>query len=307
MKSGAGGGCAGARYRDAGDGRDDGAAVAAAGRSRASGDHGIDAHHARRGHCAACAAPRRGRLRAETLGRRIGDEFFRLELLAKVKGLARLRQRAKAPMHETSGLRLRAAPIMSPRLLAIGQFHRWAAGAVHAGAGAGQDTQRAGGADAAHAADVHPDPGRAYQQARRHALRRSEGRRGVAGGPHLSRAGRPAPAGRAGARRPACALSTAIRRRISAALRSIRCCAAPPTACEGRVLVAMLTGMGHDGLEGTRRVVEAGGGAMAQDEATSVVWGMPGAVARPGLCHAVLPLPRDRTEAAGAAARCVRA
>lgn len=61
-------------------------------------------------------------------------------------------------------------------------------------------------------------------------------------------------------------------------------------ACGGRVLVVMLTGMGHDGLEGTRAVVEAGGTAVAQDEASSVVWGMPGAVARAGLCHAVLPL-----------------
>jgi two-component system chemotaxis response regulator CheB len=63
-------------------------------------------------------------------------------------------------------------------------------------------------------------------------------------------------------------------------------------ACDGRVLVAMLTGMGQDGLAGTRRVIEAGGSAVAQDEATSVVWGMPGAVAQAGLCHAVLPLPR---------------
>ena len=63
-------------------------------------------------------------------------------------------------------------------------------------------------------------------------------------------------------------------------------------ACDGRVLVAMLTGMGQDGLAGTRRVVDAGGTAVAQDEATSVVWGMPGAVAQAGLCHAVLPLPR---------------
>jgi two-component system chemotaxis response regulator CheB len=63
-------------------------------------------------------------------------------------------------------------------------------------------------------------------------------------------------------------------------------------ACDGRVLVAMLTGMGQDGLAGTRRVVDAGGSAVAQDEATSVVWGMPGAVAQAGLCHAVLPLPR---------------
>lgn len=63
-------------------------------------------------------------------------------------------------------------------------------------------------------------------------------------------------------------------------------------ACNGRVLVAMLTGMGQDGMVGTQRVVAAGGTAIAQDEATSVVWGMPGAVVRAGLCHAVLPLPQ---------------
>ncbi len=62
-------------------------------------------------------------------------------------------------------------------------------------------------------------------------------------------------------------------------------------ACDGRILVVMLTGMGQDGLLGTRAVVEAGGAAIAQDEATSVVWGMPGAIARAGLCHQILPLP----------------
>jgi two-component system chemotaxis response regulator CheB len=53
----------------------------------------------------------------------------------------------------------------------------------------------------------------------------------------------------------------------------------------------MLTGMGHDGLAGTRQLIAAGGAAIAQDEATSVVWGMPGAIAQAGLCHQVLPLP----------------
>ena len=65
------------------------------------------------------------------------------------------------------------------------------------------------------------------------------------------------------------------------------------SACEaldGRVLVVMLTGMGNDGLEGTRLVVEHGGAALAQDEASSVVWGMPGAIAREGLAYAILPL-----------------
>jgi two-component system chemotaxis response regulator CheB len=67
------------------------------------------------------------------------------------------------------------------------------------------------------------------------------------------------------------------------------------SACEamgGRVLVAMLTGMGQDGLLGTRKIIEAGGALVAQDEASSVVWGMPGAVVRAGLAHAVLPLPQ---------------
>jgi two-component system chemotaxis response regulator CheB len=61
-------------------------------------------------------------------------------------------------------------------------------------------------------------------------------------------------------------------------------------ACEGRVLMLMLTGMGHDGLIGTQTLIAAGGTALAQDEASSVVWGMPGAIARAGLCQAVLPL-----------------
>ena len=61
-------------------------------------------------------------------------------------------------------------------------------------------------------------------------------------------------------------------------------------AADGRVLVVMLTGMGHDGLAGSQQVVDAGGCVIAQDEATSVVWGMPGAVTRGGLAHAVLPL-----------------
>ena len=57
-----------------------------------------------------------------------------------------------------------------------------------------------------------------------------------------------------------------------------------------RLLCLVLTGMGKDGLAGSKAVVDAGGTVIAQDEATSVVWGMPGAVARAGLCSAVLPL-----------------
>ncbi|HTH16845.1 MAG TPA: chemotaxis response regulator protein-glutamate methylesterase [Magnetospirillum sp.] len=58
-----------------------------------------------------------------------------------------------------------------------------------------------------------------------------------------------------------------------------------------RVLVAILTGMGADGSKGGQVVVQNGGTVIAQDEATSVVWGMPGAAANAGICSAVLPLP----------------
>jgi two-component system chemotaxis response regulator CheB len=57
-----------------------------------------------------------------------------------------------------------------------------------------------------------------------------------------------------------------------------------------RVLVCILTGMGSDGLKGGQVVIQAGGTVIAQDEATSVVWGMPGAVATAGICSAVLPV-----------------
>lgn len=56
------------------------------------------------------------------------------------------------------------------------------------------------------------------------------------------------------------------------------------------VLAVVLTGMGHDGREGARLVREAGGQVIAQDQATSVVWGMPGAVAEAGLADMILPL-----------------
>jgi two-component system, chemotaxis family, protein-glutamate methylesterase/glutaminase len=56
------------------------------------------------------------------------------------------------------------------------------------------------------------------------------------------------------------------------------------------VVAVVLTGMGTDGLAGARTVRGMGGVVLAQDQATSAVWGMPGAVAREGLAHRVLPL-----------------
>ena len=57
-----------------------------------------------------------------------------------------------------------------------------------------------------------------------------------------------------------------------------------------RVLVVILTGMGVDGMKGCESIVDGGGVVLAQDMATSVVWGMPGAVANAGLAHSVLPI-----------------
>jgi two-component system chemotaxis response regulator CheB len=55
-------------------------------------------------------------------------------------------------------------------------------------------------------------------------------------------------------------------------------------------LAVILTGMGQDGLRGCQAVREAAGQIVAQDEASSVVWGMPGYVVRAGLADQVLPL-----------------
>lgn len=56
------------------------------------------------------------------------------------------------------------------------------------------------------------------------------------------------------------------------------------------ILATILTGMGSDGARGAETIVAAGGSVIAQDEASSVVWGMPGAAAHAGVCAAVLPL-----------------
>ena len=58
----------------------------------------------------------------------------------------------------------------------------------------------------------------------------------------------------------------------------------------GGILAVILTGMGSDGMRGGKDIVAAGGSVIAQDEATSVVWGMPGAAANAGICAAILPL-----------------
>jgi len=61
--------------------------------------------------------------------------------------------------------------------------------------------------------------------------------------------------------------------------------------CRDRLCAVILTGMGQDGAGGAGLVRRHGGRVIAQDEATSVVWGMPGAVVRADLADHVLPVP----------------
>jgi len=63
-------------------------------------------------------------------------------------------------------------------------------------------------------------------------------------------------------------------------------------AYDGAVLGVVLTGMGSDGRNGAGVIRQAGGTVLAQDQATSVVWGMPGAVTQAGYADEVLPLDR---------------
>jgi two-component system chemotaxis response regulator CheB len=66
--------------------------------------------------------------------------------------------------------------------------------------------------------------------------------------------------------------------------------ASAATAFGSGALAVVLTGMGADGADGAALVAAAGGSVIAQDEATSVIWGMPGAAVGAGACAGVLPL-----------------
>ncbi len=229
----------------------------------------------------------------------IADDSFRRELVAKVTGLARLRRRAVRPAagHAAAGhppsapLQLRPPPGQLAQLLAIGSSTGGPQALFTLVQGLGKQVpvpvvltqhmppaftpllaahlDRLGGLSCAEARDGEPLlPGHLYV---------------APGDRHLVLEGAP---GRLRARVTQTPPENFCRPSVDPMLRSAAAC------CGGRVLVAMLTGMGQDGLAGTRAVLDAGGAALAQDEATSVVWGMPGAIAQAGLCHKVLPLPQ---------------
>ncbi|MEY4518636.1 MAG: hypothetical protein RLZZ499_1235, partial [Cyanobacteriota bacterium] len=73
---------------------------------------------------------------------------------------------------------------------------------------------------------------------------------------------------------------------VDVLLRSI----APLCRDKFSTIAVILTGMGQDGLQGCREISHVGGEIIAQDEASSVVWGMPGFVVNAGLADRVLPL-----------------
>lgn len=239
------------------------------------------------------------------------DERFKSEIISKVKGLARLRNRATLPVRPAASCMTRPAPMLPPKLLAIGSSTGGPQALFTLIQALGRSVNvpivltqhmpatftpilaehitRLGGLPCAEAKDGEALlPGQIYlAPGDKHLIIERDGT--PAGGRLVGQPnGQRAPMGGAVAR---ARLSSDppenfCRPAVDPMLRSAA------GACDGRVLVTMLTGMGHDGLAGTRRVVEAGGAAIAQDEATSVVWGMPGAIAQAGLCHAVLPLPR---------------
>ncbi len=221
----------------------------------------------------------------------IGDDVFRRELVDKVKAYGRLRRRgAPSAARETATLRLRPITNLAPKLLAVGSSTGGPQALFTLVQGLGktlnvpvvmtqhmpatftpilaEHISKLGCMPCAEAKEGEPlAPGRIYLAPGDRHMMIYATRNGLQ------------------ARLSSDPPENFCRPSVDPMLRSAA------TACEGRVLVTMLTGMGQDGLAGTRRVIETGGSAVAQDEATSVVWGMPGAIAQAGLCNAVLPLP----------------
>jgi len=213
------------------------------------------------------------------------DAAFRHDLVAKVKGLGRQRRRPMASGPALPGLR--PAPRHPPLLLAIGSSTGGPQALFTLIAALGP------GLPVPVVATQHMPPGftaiLAAHITRLNAMPCAEAADGaplLPGRIHLAPGDRhllvrPGPVAHLSAE----AEENFCRPAVDPMLRSAA------AAMGGRVLAVMLTGMGQDGLKGTEAVVAAGGAALAQDEASSVVWGMPGAIARAGLCHAVLPLP----------------
>jgi two-component system chemotaxis response regulator CheB len=219
----------------------------------------------------------------------IADDSFRRDLLAKVKGLAALRRRQIAVSAPLTALRTLPPPRYAPHIIAVGSSTGGPQALFSFFSGIGQNarvpivlTQHMPAAFIPILSDHLNRLGSLPCAEARHGQPLLAGHAYLAPGDrHLLIDGSP---GNLVARLSDSPPENFCRPSVDPMLRSAS------AACAGRVLAVMLTGMGHDGLAGARQVVNCGGSVIAQDEATSVVWGMPGAVAQAGLCWAVLPL-----------------
>lgn len=218
----------------------------------------------------------------------LADPAFRAELLAKVKGWARMGQRRAARPAPAPRIARPVAAGARPRLICVGSstggpqalaafikrlprqlpvplvvVQHMPAGftsmlARHLDTLGGPRVAEAAGGEALKPGQVLLAPGD------RHLLIRGEGEQLVT---QLSDA----------------PPENFCRPAVDPTLRSI------VAALGGRAQAVILTGMGHDGLAGCKALAAAGGTIWAQDEASSVVWGMPGAVAKAGLASELAP------------------
>jgi len=221
-----------------------------------------------------------------------GDEVFRRELVEKVKAHGRMRRRVIQPTaRDVSALRLRPVATTAPRLLAVGSSTGGPQALFTLAQGLGKTlnvpvvmTQhmpatftpilaehitKLGGMPCAEAKEGEAlVPGRIYLAPGDRHLLINAARSGLQ------------------ARLSSDPPENFCRPSVDPLFRSV----AQVYGAES--CAVMLTGMGSDGCGGAKVIAATGAPVIAQDEATSVVWGMPGAVAQAGICSAILPLPQ---------------